>query len=293
MKKVLLTGAGGQLGLALQASVPQNIELCALTHNQLDITQEYDVAKVVATYAPDWVVNAAAYNHVDQAQDDSRQAYAVNFEGVKHLAQAARSVHSAMIHISTDYVFSGTSSCPYQESDITKPLNVYGQSKLAGERALEKMHNQCLIIRTSSLFDCGENNFVGRLLMQAKKRSTLRVIDDLVSCPTPVSALAQVIWQAVRQHKDHLALPWGIWHFAGGPACSRFAWAQEVVTLAQKYGLLRRDVRVEPVSFVESSIAKRPHYSVLDCQKLGSALGVEMPNWRKFIDKDFASRSLA
>ena len=142
--RVLLTGAGGQVGQALQRGMPARVELYAADHHMLDITQPQQVQSVFALFQPDLLINAAAYTQVDLAQIEPAKAFAVNRDAVVHLAQIAQAAHVPVLHLSTDYVFDGSAKAPYTEADATNPLNVYGSSKLAGEQCLLTMHSRAL-----------------------------------------------------------------------------------------------------------------------------------------------------
>lgn len=286
--RVLITGANGQLGQALKNSVPSFVSVQALTRQELNITDAQQVAEKINVFKPDMIINAAAYNAVDQAETDPQNAYRVNANGVENLARQAVEIGSVVIHISTDYVFDGMQKRPYQESDLTQPVNTYGLSKLAGEQILHHVCPQSIVIRTSSIFGGSKNNFVQRIMQLARERDELQVVDGLVNCPTPVDALTQGLWELVERYAQQKILPWGIWHFASASACSRYEWACEVVIQAQHMGILKDTVRViaSPVSAQSfaSTLAKRPLYSVLGCAKWMSEFKTPLPDWRKGVE---------
>ena len=292
--RVLVTGATGQLGQALQASVPRFAQVLALGREGLDITNPQRVAEVISEFKPHLILNAAAYNAVDLAQKEPQQAYAVNADGVKYIARQAAMINCPVIHISTDYVFDGVlqkaqnPQRPYTEADIPHPVNVYGLSKLAGEEALQQHNSQCMVIRTSSVFGGVKSNFVQRILQLAQEKNELQVVDDQISCPTPVSALAQALWMLVERYALNHELPWGIWHFVGAPACSRYEWACQIIHLAQGMGIVNDIVRVCAVKAMMHGAfsAQRPSYSVLDCRKWALEFGevVPIPDWRKELE---------
>lgn len=285
--KVLLTGAQGMLGRALMRSAPAHVVVQAYDRKQLDIVQADQVEQAVMRCKPDVIINAAAYTQVDRAEAEPEKAYAVNRDGALHLAQMAARLGVPLLHFSTDYVFDGVFSdgvCrPYTEEDVPNPLNVYGASKLAGERAVLAAHEQALIIRTSSLFDsqgCGAD-FMGWVLAKAreekmKEQKVLRVVDSWVSCPTPVESLAGVVWLLVdRVGMKKRGFPYGVYHYAGMPAVSRYDWACEIIKVAQQKGLVAHDVEVIRCSVEELPLAaKRPVYSALDCGRIQRVLGI-------------------
>lgn len=283
--RVLLTGAGGQLGQALVQSVPDCVELFAYTRLQLDVTELSALQAVCNEQKFDIIINAAAYNNVDLAEIEPHKAYAVNCDGVGYLAQIAKQFDIGMIHISTDYVFDGKSTRPYTEEDVPNPINAYGASKLAGERALLEMHSHAWVVRTSSIFSEGDNNFVSRILKAGMQHTVLKVRDDLVGCPTPAKDLAQMLWQLVQLYGCEKKQPWGVLHYAGAPACSRYEWACEIVAKAKAQGLIDSDVKVmqEQVRFENKpKIAARPAYTVLNCKRIGALLRIKQANWRDF-----------
>lgn len=286
--RVLLTGAGGQVGQALQREIPAGVELYAADHHMLDITQPQQVQSVFSLFQPDLLINAAAYTQVDLAQTEPAKAFAVNRDAVAHLAQVAQAAHVPVFHLSTDYVFDGSAKAPYTEADATNPLNVYGSSKLAGEQCLLAMHSRALVLRTSSVFSATHANFVTRIVQQAQTKSELHVTDGQISCPTPASELAETLWALVQLYRQNGDLPWGVLHYAGVPACSRYAWACEIIAAAQQHGILPHAVQVLPTQADSTNGALpghaiRPAYSALDCGRIQTLLGIEPPSWMQVL----------
>ena len=212
MKGVLVTGANGQLGLALQDAVKDsNLNLVFLDKNTLDITDTEAINEVFATQSFDVCINAAAYTHVDGAEANKALAYTINASAVETLAKACKQHGCWLIHISTDYVFDGTLDRPYTPSDTPNPLNVYGASKLAGEQAIQAVGGTCSIVRTSWLYSQYGNNFYTKLLAQLDAGKTLRVTADQNGCPTRAEDLAAHLLTGIANQQ----LLKGISHFCG------------------------------------------------------------------------------
>lgn len=248
--KVMITGAGGQLGRALQ-SVLTDHDLVALTHSQLDITRFDDVRDAVATHHPDIVINAAAYNNVDAAETDQASAYKVNSVAPRNLAIASRDRDIPLLHVSTDYVFDGLSNRPYHEYDQTNPLSIYGKGKLAGEQAVATLNHRHYIVRTAWLFHTEGENFPKAMLAQAQ-RDEVRVVSDQCGSPTYAPHLAAAIARLIETGA------YGTYHLAGSSAASRFEMTQKL------YQLLGIKTVVRPAASTElRRPAHRPPYSVL------------------------------
>ena len=311
--RIVLTGASGQLGRAIQriacgtgadmgvddhkrmdlavaggirdvgdaSGIAGGAQLFVLPHGALDITQRDAVEKMFNEVRPAVVINAAAYTQVDRAQQDCERAYAVNCAGVSHLAQGARQRGVAVFHVSTDYVFDGTAQRPYTEGDVPHPVNVYGHSKLAGEQCLLEAHSMAVVLRTSSVFGGRGQNFVNGVLKRAQAGSILEVVDDQVACPTAVADLAQALWQLVAWYLCGRPMVWGLFHYAGQPACSRYEWARVILGSEQVQSRLGHEVQLVPVSTkLFEGAALRPKYSVLDCHRIGDVYGIFPSDWR-------------
>jgi len=249
--KVLIVGAGGQLGQALQA-ILSNHDVVALTHAQLDITRFDDVVEAVATHRPDIVINAAAYNDVDGAEADYAGAYKLNTVAPRNLAVASYDLNIPLVHISTDYVFDGLGAArPYHEFDQTNPLSIYGKSKLAGEQAVAAHNPRHYIVRTSWLYHTEGENFPKAMLAQAR-RGEARVVSDQYGSPTYAPHLAAAIARLIETGA------YGIYHLAGSGAASRFDMTRK---LYQLFGI---GTVVRPAATAEiRRPAPRPRYSVL------------------------------
>lgn len=249
--KILLTGANGQLGQALQEVFVQD-DLVALDHQQLDITQLDPVRRAVQTSCPDLVVNAAAYNNVDGAESDPLAAYRGNALGPRNLAVATAAVGIPLLHISTDYVFDGASTRPYHEFDRPRPLSVYAASKLAGEEALRSFNPKHYLVRTAWLYHVVGGNFARTICALAQQQSEVRVVHDQVGSPTYAPHLAAAIATLIRSNA------FGIYHLVNQGAAS---WYELTCAL---YRHLAIATPVRPITTPElPRPAKRPAYSVL------------------------------
>lgn len=274
--KVLLTGAGGQLGRMLCTTVPAGVQLDARTSAQLDVSDLVEVSRVVASVRPDVIINAAAYTAVDRAEQAPQHAHAVNARGPAHLAQAATQCGARLIQVSTDYVFDGTSSRPYRPLDACHPLGVYGASKRAGEEAVLSLASQGLIVRTSWLYAAAGNNFVHTMLRLMAERDELGVVADQVGCPTWAGTLSQALWMAVQHAGLH-----GLYHWADQGVASWYDFAVAIQEEAMALGLLTKLVPIHPLRSEEyPTPARRPAYSVLDTLDAQRDFGVAGVHWR-------------
>lgn len=275
--KVLVCGASGQLGQALQQSQPEGWTVTALDRGTLDITNAQQVTEQIQHFTPDLIINATAYTQVDRAESEPEQAFAVNAEGVRHLAEAACSIHARLIHVSTDFVFDGRHSQPYKVSDACQPLSVYGASKLAGEIALrEVLPNDHLIVRTSWLYGVQGDNFVKTMLRLMRQGSALRVVRDQIGCPTWVDGLARVIWALADT--DHFGRTL---HWCDQGATSWYDFAVAIQEQALALGILQEPVSIQPIPSTDYPVpAKRPAYSVLDCADTVRLSGIPQQDWR-------------
>lgn len=281
---ILVTGAKGQLGQALQYVLPKalpNARIQFLTHDELDITNAELTSRFIADNEITHIVNCAAYTNVDLAEENKASCTAVNTDGVKNLAVAADSYGSKIIHISTDYVFDGHSFKPYHESDKVNPASHYGTSKRAGETALLALAPDSIIIRTSWLYgpDC-DNNFVKRILAKVSAPEPLKVVADQIGSPTYSHDLANAIAKI-------LATPqWfeGVYHYCNSGVCSRYDFAKAILMLSG-----HGHKEIIPIStdtnFQNLSVAPRPHYSVLNTSKIRLTYGVETPHWIDSLQK--------
>lgn len=274
--KVLITGAGGQLGRALVATAPKDVTVQPCTSAQLDVTDLQEVTMLVHEARPDVIINAAAYTAVDRAEQEHEHAFAVNARGPAHLAQAATACGARLLQVSTDYVFDGTGSRPYQPLDATHPLGVYGASKRAGEEAVLGFAGNAVILRTSWLYDAAGNNFVRTMLRLMGEREQLGVVADQIGSPTWSHGLAEALWAAVQQPRLQ-----GIYHWADLGVASWYDFAVAIQEEALALNLLQRAIPIRPLRSEEyPTAARRPAYSVLDTSATRTALGLSGRHWR-------------
>jgi dTDP-4-dehydrorhamnose reductase len=226
------------------------------------------------------VINAAAYTAVDKAETDQELAYAVNAGGVANLATAAEKMGIPLLHISTDYVFSGDGDKPYTPDDVTAPTGVYGLSKLSGEKQLLQHCSRHLVLRTSWVFGAHGNNFVKTMLRLGQDRDTLSVVADQHGGPTSAGSIADTLWALASIFQREGRLEWGVYHYSGFPACTWYDFADEIFTQAVSLGLLEKRPDLHAITTAEyPTPAKRPLWSVLDCQQLTDAYGLLPRNW--------------
>lgn len=284
---ILITGCNGQLGQCLQEVVDVmehnyvftdlGVENKVLSDTcksaTLDITNYDDILKLLKEEKINMIINCAAYTNVDAAEDHANTAYVVNTAAVDDLARAAAEVGAKMIHISTDYVFSGTNFIPYKEDDFTNPINMYGQTKRDGEnRLFERLGNNGIVIRTAWLYSNYGKNFVKTMLNLGENNNTLKVIFDQIGTPTYAIDLARVIKYIINSKK------WvgGIYHFTNEGVCSWYDFAKAIMEI------YKLPCEIIPVHSEEyKTKVKRPYYSVLDKTKIKETYGVEIRHWRE------------
>lgn len=275
--RVFITGAKGQLGTEFIRLFEGNgWEYIAADHDALDISDGDAVLKAVMPCRPGLIINCAAYNLVDKAESDPKTAWAVNAEGVRNLAFAARQLESKLVHFGTDYVFDGEKRAPYAEADAPNPLGEYGRSKLKGEDyALDCPGS--LVLRVSWLYGRGTRNFMHKLLGWAESSAPLRVAEDETSVPTFAGDAVTMVMAALREGIT------GRWHLSGGEPCSRYEWARAAL---RAYG---REKEVLPAKMADFGLpARRPGYSALSNAALCGELGVKPPHWRDSVEKFIA-----
>ena len=287
--KILVFGAGGQLGQSLRLVAPRfAVELVGLTHHECDIANPEAVHDTIQQAKPDWVINAAAYTAVDKAEDEPLQAYAVNARGAENIARACRDLDHPLIHVSTDYVFDGSKQTAYKPDDPVRPLSVYGASKLAGEIAVRVLAPRHFIVRTSWVFSPFGKNFVKTILRLAEARDRLSVVADQVGRPTYAPDLAVALIQLATKA---MTQPWcsAVLHFANATETNWCEFAQTIIDTACTSGLSTSRVAVDPITTPEfPTKAVRPMRSVLDTLAVEQEWGIEPRPWRMALSECIA-----
>ncbi len=268
--KILLLGHKGMLGTDLLTQMRLHHEIVGMDKEEIDITSADECAKAIGKTAPQIVINAAGYTNVDGCETAKEECFAVNAEALKNIAVACHRKNIRIIHFSTDYVFNGTGSAPYKEDDDCDPINTYGASKLAGERYLQTLAQNYIIIRTAWLYGVNGKNFVRTILEKAKTTPRLTVVDDQLGSPTYTKDLAAAVDLLIEKNAQ------GIFHVTNRGSCS---WYQFAVKILQEAGI--DDVEVSPIKSDQlARQAKRPAYSVLSMQKFIQTTGKAMQPWQ-------------
>jgi dTDP-4-dehydrorhamnose reductase len=276
--KIVIFGRDGQLGHALcRAPAVTDIERIAFNHQDADITDQTRIAALIRRERPDVVVNAAAYTDVDGAETTRDVAFAVNAAAPGAIARACADIGAALVHVSTDFVFDGAKSEPYDESDAVNPINVYGESKAAGEDAVRSGLDRHVILRTSWVFGAHGRNFVKTMLRLGGEQECLSVVDDRKGCPTPVNDLAGAIDAIVALISTEPR--WGTYHFTCPDPTTWYGFAREIFRLAAP--ILPRTPRLLPIPTEDYPLpARRPRNVVLDCRRIVAAFGVTPVSWK-------------
>ena len=270
--RILLLGAHGQLGRELAALLPAHCDTVAHDRQSLDITNASALARAVREARPHFIINAAAYTAVDRAESEQDRAYAINADAPAVVADLAREVHAVLIHYSTDYVFDGTHSTPYTEADEPRPINVYGASKLAGERAIAASAAVALTLRTSWVYGRHGQNFLMTMERLAQTRDEIRVVNDQFGAPNWTRVIARVTADLVGRGRGPLAERAGLYHVSASGSTTWFEFARAI--------LAERPVRVVPIATAEyPTPATRPRYGVLDSSRFCQTFDVSLPNW--------------
>ena len=279
--KIIVTGANGQLGMTFQdlSSQYPEYQFFFFGSEVLDITQSNSITTVIDQVKPEVVINCAAYTAVDKAEDEPEKAFAVNANGVKNLVHACENFNASLVHISTDYVFDGTKKEPYTEVDETNPINVYGESKLAGEKYLLASNLKAIIIRTSWVYSEFGNNFVKTMLRLGKERESLNVVNDQFGSPTYAKDLATAIFTVLNQFELWSKEPI-ILHYSNIGVISWFQFAEKIMEMANL------NCKMNPVNSDQYySKAKRPISSSISNEKIIKCFGISPVEWEKSLNK--------
>jgi len=279
--KILLIGARGMLGRDLQPILSDRHEVIGRDIHDLDITDPVKTEEEIRLLRPEVVINTAAFTDVDGCESQRGRAFSINAEGAGHVAHACRKAGAHLIHLSTDYVFDGTSQVPYSEETPPNPINVYGESKLQGEEAVQEAGENHLILRTAWLYGKHGKNFVDTILRLASQQEELRVVDDQQGSPTFTRDLSRAIAQLLDKEVR------GILNVTNSGSCSWFQFAKKIVEARPIAG---RKIRVVPISSSElNRPARRPSNSLLDCSRFQKLTGDKMRPWGDAL-RDYLSR---
>lgn len=279
--KIMITGSKGQVGSCLARQLSGKVDLLAVDHNELDITNQDAVLETVTKFGPDYIINAAAYTAVDKAEEEVKTSYAINCDGPRYLAEAAHTCGAVLLHISTDYVFNGEGTGAYKESSTTGPQGVYGKSKLAGELAVAAACEKHLILRTAWVFGEKGNNFVKTMLRLAEQCDALNIVGDQFGGPTYAGDIAAALIKMVEVASESNESIWGTYHFSGLPHVSWYEFARAIFDAAERDGVLQAKPNLSPISTSEyPTPAKRPANSRMDCSKIQQRFNIQPSNWQ-------------
>lgn len=279
--KILITGGGGQVAhdLVLLGKQDSYFELIALSSSDLDVTSSASIQKALDLYMPDFVVNTAAFNNVDEAENNPELCYRLNAEGVKNLAIECGALSIPLIHLSTDHLFNGHYASGYSEDDEVSPLGVFGESKRQGEELLRQYQPKHIILRVSWIFSDRGENYLLRTLDKARTLVAIETADDRQGCPTSAADVARVILAIIKQ-LDNGADAWGTYHYCGAEVTTRYRFTEAILAGARQYEELKTTSLVPVSSKALHSEVDRPASSVLKCRKLLSTFGIRQRPWR-------------
>ena len=288
--KLLITGANGQLGLALARRLSGSHEVLTLNRSQLDISDAKACFEALGSTRPDVLLNCAAYTAVDRAETDREAAFAINAEGPQNLAHACRELGIFPIHFSTDYVFDGTATTPYSEDVATRPMSVYGESKLAGEVAFANVSPAHLVFRLSWVYGNDGANFYKTMLRLGGERARLGVVADQIGVPNYTANIADSIACVLERNTAELVARSGLYHLSASGPTSWCDFARAIFDGAQ----MSDRVAVDAISTSEyKTAAMRPAYSVLDARRFAATFGGTILDWRDGLRRCLAERTMS
>jgi dTDP-4-dehydrorhamnose reductase len=278
MARILLLGAGGQLGLQLKQTLTDKVELTALARTELDFTDANAIRSAIRSANPEIVINAAAYTAVDKAESEPEQALLVNAVAPGVIAEELVKTGGWLIHYSTDYVFDGSGTKPWIETDPTGPLGVYGQTKLDGELAIASTGCKHVILRTSWVYATEGRNFLHTMLRLGCEREQLKVVDDQIGAPTTAEALTEATLAVLRCLNGDAPEVTGVYHLA---CAGETSWCGFAKAIFAEFASKQRPPEVLPIpTEAYPTPAKRPHNSRLNCGKFTRQFGFQMPSWQ-------------
>ena len=283
--KILITGAGGQLGRELiNQGQLKGFSVQAPSEDDMDITDLEKIDRCMAFHQPEVVINAAAYTQVDKAESEAALAFAVNTTGSANLARMCAKNKIPLVHISTDYVFDGQKGTSYLETDAISPVGVYGRSKAEGEIEIRSHLKEHIILRTSWLYGIHGHNFAKTMLKLATTKAKIRVVADQYGSPTNAADLAQTILIISDRMPFNNDVDWGTYHYCGQGVISWYNFAEKIVGLARLYADVKT-TRIEPIATADyPTRAVRPIYSALDCSRIQKHFGISPKPWQKSLE---------
>ncbi|NTV72291.1 MAG: dTDP-4-dehydrorhamnose reductase [Azonexaceae bacterium] len=292
MMTILLLGKDGQVGWQLQRSLAPHGAVVACARAQCDLSDPDQIRSLVREVRPSVIVNATAFTAVDKAESEPELAYRINAEAPGVLAGEVAALGALLVHYSTDYVYDGRKTTPYVESDPTAPLSVYGRTKLAGEEAIRAVGGRSLIFRTSWVFGARGENFVKTILRLAREKESLDVVGDQIGSPTPAALIATVtgvVLAMVRHGQPEKMAKNEIYHLAAARPVSWCEFARTIVSLAGQmpgFNLRLNPEAIRPITTAEYPVpARRPLNSRLDCTRLETDFGLQMPDWQPYLGR--------
>jgi len=289
--RLLLFGANGQVGWKLQKYLAPLGDLKVCSRDNADFNNLNKLQKIIRNFAPDIIINAAAYTAVDKAESDKNQSFQINTTAVELLAKEAKYLDAWLIHYSTDYVFDGSQLSPYKEGDITNPQTVYGKSKLEGEHLIAKSQCKYLIFRTSWLYSIRGKNFLKTIISLAKEKDELRIVSDQIGAPTSAELVANITALCIYKiSQNNLAIKdiSGIYHLTASGSTSWHAFAKHFLKEAENLGEIF-SVKSEEIIAINSLElilpTKRPLNSILNTEKLCKTFNLTLPSWETLADR--------
>ena len=292
MIPILVTGKSGQVGWELQSTLAPLGAVTAVDLEHMDLAQPDSIRRVIRELKPEIILNAAAYTAVDKAESEPDLAMRVNGVAPGVLAEEAKRLGALLVHYSTDYVFDGELGRAYTENDAPNPVNAYGRSKLAGERAIEAVGGQYLILRSSWVYSARGSNFVLTVLRLARERPELSMVVDQSGSPTWARALAQATADLLRK-KELISRESGVYHLAAGGHTSRYEFAKAIIqVMSELSGVTDGWARVKPTTSDQYPLpATRPLHPAMSKSRIQRVFGVEMPSWQRQLEgflRDYA-----
>jgi len=285
--RIVIIGAGGRLGAALTLAYREKFDVVAFNHSQVDLANGGEIHHNIDELKFDVLINTAAFTNVDLAESQREQAFAINADAPKHLAEICSLKKAKLIHFSTDYVFDGEKREPYSETDVAKPISVYGASKRAGEENVLALQDRHLVVRVSWVFGPDRPSFIDAMIKRAREEESIDAIADKFSTPTYTRDIAEMLSQFFE-----VDVPGGVLHFANAGECSWQEYAQHALDRCQASGvsLKAKTVGALKLADMKNWVARRPVYSVLSTGKYAKLTGVSPRSWRDAVS-DYIERS--